>query len=151
VFHAPSHKLLSRAAGLTIATVRPVNPAAEGSTYPDLKFEVTPERVRAFADVFGDGPGVPPTFPTAVEFAILPQIRADLRLELDFTRVVHASQEYGFARPLRVGETLTVRAKLDSVKVRAGNGFLTIAIDLLDNGGDLVARCRSTMIERASS
>ena len=39
-----------------------------------------------------------------------------------------------------MGETLTVRARIDSVKVRAGNGFLTIAIDLVDDGGEIVSR-----------
>ena len=131
--------------------MRVVNPAAEGTTYPEVAFEVTAERVTAFADVFGGGPGIPPTFPTAVEFAVFPRIVADPGLELDFSRVVHGGQEYRFARPLRVGETLTVRARLDSVKIRSGNGFLTIALDLVDDGGEIVSSCRSTMIERSTS
>lgn len=131
--------------------MRAVDPAAEGTTYPEVVFEVTAERVRAFAAVFGGGPGVPPTFPTAVEFAIFPQIIADPRLDLDFSRVVHGGQEYTFERPLRVGETLTVRARLDSVRIRGANGFLAIALELLDEHGSTVSRCRSTMIERGPS
>ena len=130
--------------------MRPVDPAAEGSTYPEVRFEVTPDRVRAFSEVLGSGSGVAPTFPTAAEFAILPQIVADPRLDMDFTRVVHGSQEYVFERPLRLGETLVVRATLESIKIRGTNGFLTIVTDLVDEAGSLVVRCRSIMIERSA-
>ena len=41
---------------------------------------------------------MPPTFLTAAEFTVLPTIVADPRLDVDFTRVVHGSQEYTFAR-----------------------------------------------------
>lgn len=148
MFHAPSHKLPGRAAAIT---VRSVNPAAEGTTYPDVSFEVTPERVKAFADVFGGGPGVSPTLLATAEFTVMPTIIADPRLDMDFTRVVHGSQEYEYFRPPEVGETLIFQARLDSVKVRGNNAFLTIVMDVLDGAGTLVAKCRSTMIERGDS
>jgi hypothetical protein len=133
------------------ATVRSVNPAAEGTTYPEVSFEVTPARVKAFADVFGGGPGVPPTLLATAEFTVMPTIIADPRLGMDFTRVVHGSQEYEYLRAPKVGETLIFRARLDSVKVRGRNGFLTIVMDVVDGSGSLVARCRSTMIERGDA
>ena len=40
-----------------------VNPAAEGTTYPDMPFVVTPERVAGFRELFGLAQGVPPTIP----------------------------------------------------------------------------------------
>jgi acyl dehydratase len=126
-----------------------MNPSAEGTTYPDVAFVVDPARVAAFRDVFGLQAGVPPTFVTAAEFAILPAVLGDPTLGLDFTRVVHGSQEYVFERPLREGETLTVRARLASVKQRGGTGFLTIETRLLDDEGRLVCTARSQMIERA--
>lgn len=128
----------------------PVNQQAEGLTYPDRTFLVDPERVRVFADVVGGGQGIPPTFAAAAEFAVVPTIVDDPRLGLDFSRVVHGSQDYRFLRPMRMGEELTVRARIESIKVRAGNGFLTLVIDLIDASGETVAVCRSTMIERES-
>jgi acyl dehydratase len=127
-----------------------MNPRAEGTTYPDAAFVVDPARVAAFRDVFGLQAGVPPTFVTAAEFAILPAVLGDPTLGLDFTRVVHGSQEYVFERPLREGEILTVRARLASVKQRGGTGFLTIETRLLDDEGRLVCTARSQMIERAA-
>lgn len=128
--------------------MRAVNPEAEGTVYPDLDFVVDPARVEAFRAVFGQADGVPPTFLTAAEFTAFPRIIGDPALDLDFTRVLHGGQEYELARPLREGETLTVRPRIDSIRVRAGTGFLVIAMDLFDAAGELVARSRSTMIER---
>ena len=126
-----------------------MDPAAEGITYPDLRFTVDPDRVTAFARVVGqDAPGVPPTFLTAAEFTVIPQVVADPRLALDFTRVVHGTQEYVLERPLRVGETLVLSPSLESVRVRAGTGFLTIRVDVRDEAGASVATARAMMIER---
>ena len=131
--------------------MRAVNPEAEGTVYPDATFVVDPDRVRAFRDVFGQVEGVPPTFLTAAEFSVLPQIVGDPRLGLDFARVLHGGQSYDLARPLREGETLVVRARIDSVRVRAGTGFLVIAMDVVDDAGAEIAHARSTMIERTDT
>lgn len=131
--------------------MRAVNPEAEGTTYPDVEFVVDPERVRAFRAVFGQTEGVPPTFLTAAEFSVLPGVVSDQALGLDFSRVLHGGQSYELVRPLREGETLAVRARIDSVRIRAGTGFVVIAMDLFDEAGDEVAHTRSTMVERADA
>jgi acyl dehydratase len=126
-----------------------MNPAAEGTRYPEVAFHVDPERVAAFARAVGHGaPGVPPTFVTAAEFAVLPHVIGDPNLALDFSRVVHGSQEYVFERPLRMGETLTVRARIGSIRQKGANGFVTIAMELTDQDGRPVCTARSQMIER---
>ncbi|MGE5225718.1 MAG: MaoC family dehydratase N-terminal domain-containing protein [Planctomycetaceae bacterium] len=127
-----------------------MNPEAEGTVYPEVAFVVEPERVAAFRAVFGQDEGVPPTFLTAAEFAVLPRVIADPRLGLDFTRVLHATQEYVYERPVRVGETLTVRARIDGVKRKGINGFLTVVMEFLDDDGALVATARSVMVERGA-
>ena len=80
-----------------------MDPAVEGTEYPDVRFVVDPVRVAAFRAVFGWEGGVPPTFVTAAEFTVLPQILGDPNLGVDFSRVVHGSQEYRFERSLREG------------------------------------------------
>jgi hypothetical protein len=127
-----------------------MNPAAEGTTYPAVPFVVDPSRVAAFRSLFGINEGVPPTFVTTAEFAAFPQIVADRHLDLDFSRVVHGSQSYGFGRALHEGEELTVRARIESIRIRGGNGFVTIAMDLEDADGAVVCTARSQMIERAA-
>jgi len=125
-----------------------MDPAAQGTVYPDVTFTVDPARVAAFRAVFDQTEGVPPTFVTAAEFAVFPQVIGDPALALDFTRVVHGSQEYAYERPLREGETLTVRARIESIKVRGATGFLTVVMELRDAAGELVCTARSQMIER---
>jgi len=121
--------------------------AAEGTVYPDVTFTVDPSRVAAFRAVFGLDDGVPPTFVTAAEFTVLPQILSDPKLGVDFTRIVHGSQEYVFHRELREGETLIARARIASIRQKGGTGFLTIETELRDDDG-VVCVARSQMIER---
>jgi acyl dehydratase len=128
-----------------------VNPAAEGTVYPPVTFVVDPERVAAFRAIFGQAEGIPPTFLTAAEFATFPPILGDPELELDFSRVLHGSQEYDHARPLIEGEAITVNARIEAIRIRGGNGFMTVVMDMVDADGATVAVARSTMIERGES
>jgi hypothetical protein len=125
-----------------------MNPAAEGTVYPDVAFTVDAARVAAFRAVFGMDDGVPPTFVTAAEFTVFPHVLGDPNLDLNFTRVVHGSQEYAYERALREGETLAVRARIDSIKTKGGSGFLTVVMEIRDEAGALVCTARSQMIER---
>ena len=133
------------------ATVRAVDPDAAGTVYPDVEFVVEPARVGAFRAVFGQADGVPPTFLTAAEFAVFPQVLEDPALDLDFSKVLHGGQSYELERPLREGETLRVRASIESIRVKSGSGFLVIAMDMVDEAGAPVGRARSTMIERQTA
>ena len=130
--------------------MRGVNEAAEGKVYGPVAFEVSEERVRAFGELFGGPPGVPPTFLTAAEFSLFPQIMGDAELGLDFARVVHGSQAYEFQRALRMGEELTVEARIASIRQRGGNAFLTVEMAIRGSSGEVAATTRSTMIERGA-
>jgi len=125
-----------------------MNVDATGSVYPPVAFVVDPERVAAFRTLFGIDEGVPPTFATAAEFAALPQVLADPALGVDFARVVHGWQEYEYARPLREGESLQAIPRVESVRNKGGAGFMVVAIDLVDEDGQIVCTARSQMIER---
>jgi acyl dehydratase len=126
-----------------------MNRAAEGTVYPDVPFVVDPARVGAFREVLGVSDGVPPTFVTAAEFTVFPHVIGDPALGLDFSRVLHGSQEYVYERPLREGETLLVRARIDSIRHKGDTGFLTVVMELRDEDDQLVCTTRSQMVERA--
>jgi acyl dehydratase len=126
-----------------------MNPAAEGTVYPDVPFTVDPARVAAFRRVLGVAEGVPPTFVTSAEFTVFPHVIQDPNLALDFSRVLHGSQEYTYERPLREGETLSVRARIDSIRQKGDTGFLIVVMELRDEQGQLVCTARSQMVERA--
>jgi acyl dehydratase len=128
-----------------------MNSEAEGTSYPGIEFVVDPGRVAAFRAVFGQDHGMPPTFLTAAEFAAFPQVLNDPILDLDFTRVVHGSQEYEYVRPLREGERLTVRPRIASIRSKGGSGFLTVVMEVFGEDGELAATAKSVMIERGPS
>ena len=128
-----------------------MNAAVVGKKYPEATFTVDPDRVEAFRTVFDAAEGIPPTFVTAAEFEVIPRIVEDPELDLDFTRVLHGNQEYAYRRPLRPGETLIVRPRIESIRELGGNGFLVIATELVDDAGEVVCTARATMIERASA
>ena len=132
-----------------------MNVSLEGKTYPETTFTVDAERVERFRSAVGasgtGGPRVPITFVTAAEFSAFPAVVGDPELALDFSRVVHADQEYAFERPLRVGETLRVRSRIAQARARAGQAFLTIETELLDDAGAVVVVARATMLERATT
>ena len=91
---------------------------------------------------------MPPTFLTAAEFTVFPQVIGDPELGLDFTRVVHGTQEYVFHRPLRIGETLMVQPRIASIRHKGGNGFMVIETQMRGVDDRVAAVARSTMIER---
>ncbi len=128
-----------------------MNESAEGTTYPDATFVVDPDRVAAFRELFGIAGGVPPTFLTAAEFTVFPAVIEDPHLALDFTRVVHGSQEYRFERPIVEGETLTVRARIESIRRKGAHAFLVLAMDMVGADGLLAAVARNTLIERGDA
>ena len=127
---------------------RGMNAEVEGKVYPPTSFEVTPARVAAFRAIFDQSEGVPPTFATVAEFAGFPPLIDDPALGLDFSRVLHGSQEYEYARPLREGEILTATLRIDSIKVKGANGFLAVVMELVGDDGATACTARSTLIER---
>jgi acyl-coenzyme A thioesterase PaaI-like protein len=129
-----------------------MNLALEGKSYPESRFVVDDAHVEAFRRAIGgSGEAVPLTFVTAAEFASFPAIVGDPDLAVDFSRVLHADQEYLFARPLRTGETVTVRSRIAQARAKGGQSFLTIETELLDDAGAVVVTARATMLERGAS
>lgn len=127
-----------------------LNEALQGKAYPPVIFEIEERRVRAFAAAVGHaGAGVPPTFATAPEHAAgLTNVIADVELGLDLAKVLHGEQEYEWARPMRIGETLTAETAIESIRGRPSMHFLVLRTLLRDEAGETVVAARSTLIVR---
>lgn len=127
-----------------------MNPALEGKVYPAVRITVTEDDVRRFAAAVGDGrPGVPLTFVARAEIAAgWGPIAADADLGLDFTRVVHAEQDYRWSRPLEVGDVLEATTSIESIRERGGHGLLTMRTELRDGEAHEVVVARSTLLVR---
>ncbi len=131
----------------------PLNTDLVGKTYPPVRIDVEPERVRAFARAVSHrANGVPPTFVTVPEIvAGLGNVVRDPDLGVDLARVLHGDQEYRWERPVEVGETLVAHATIDSIRGKGETEFLGIRTEIRDGTGELVVLARSTLIVRGQA
>ena len=121
--------------------------------YPPVTVVVDESSVRRFASAVGDDATfVPPTWVTVPEIAAgLGAALADEALGVELSRVLHGEEEYEWRRGFRVGETVTARTRIESIRGRGDLEFLTLATTMTDEGGDDVALARSVLIVRGGS
>jgi hypothetical protein len=123
-----------------------------GRTYPAVQFEIEPGRVEAFARAIGADPadGVPPTFAATYALeATAPQLFGDEDAGIDFGKLLHAEQEFEWARHPRVGETVTSRGRVASDTERRGMRFVSFETDTTDEAGSQVCRSRALFVVRS--
>ncbi|MBI5159942.1 MAG: MaoC family dehydratase N-terminal domain-containing protein [Micrococcales bacterium] len=145
----------------------PVNPALEGRTLPPIgPYLVGREKVREFARAVQsrsplsidadaasaagyEGLLAPPTFAIVVQEAALQQLLAEPDTGIDFARVVHGDQRFGFVRPVVAGDELLAHLSVTSIKTLAGNSMVTAETAITDLDGELVVTAVSTLVVRA--
>jgi hypothetical protein len=125
---------------------------AAGRTYPPVNFAIEGERVEAFAKAIGADPadGVPPTFAAVYSLGVTaPQLFVDPEAAVDFAKLLHAEQEFAWARPPRVGETVTSRGRVASDVSRRRMRFLSFETDTVDSDGSPVFTSRALFVIRS--
>ncbi|MFE6867814.1 MaoC family dehydratase N-terminal domain-containing protein [Kitasatospora sp. NPDC057692] len=145
-----------------------LDPSFIGRTYPPTEpYEVGREKIREFAVAVGDAnpaytdpeaakalghPDViaPPTFPILLSMRAAAQVVQDPELGLDYSRVVHGDQKFGYTRPVRAGDRLTVAVTVDNIKSLAGNDVLTVRGEIADESGEHVVTSVMTLVARAA-
>lgn len=134
-----------------------------GRDYAPQRYEVAREKIREFADAIGDTNAAyrepdaaralghedavaPPTF------AMIPVLRGfdtlvdDLGIE--YSQVIHVDQRFEHQRPIRAGDTLLTSTRLENVRSRAGNHFLTVRSDIATDAGEPVCVATATLLVR---
>ena len=116
-----------------------------GHDFPPARFTLSPEWVGEYTSAVGDeaigsaGEGlVPPMAVAALS------IRALIQASPLPDGSLHAGQELSFRRPVRVGEELTVNARIVSRGERAGWVLLSVDFDA-QAGGETVMTARGTL------
>ena len=131
---------------------------------------VTAEHIAAFARALGDenplyldaaaaarGPFgtvvAPPTYPIAfMTEALSGGFETFQKLGLNFMTLVHGEQEFEYARPIRVGETLTLTGRISDVYEKTGSSgtldFVVLETEARDADGRPVFFSRNTLISR---
>lgn len=114
-------------------------------------FGVERGAIRKFAEAIGDpdpafasGEVAPPTFPTTFRLKI-PGLA-----DINPARFIHGSEEYVYERPLRAGDVLTCRRRIENLFARQGRlGHMTFVVSTIegrDPDGALVFTGKTTLI-----
>jgi hypothetical protein len=126
--------------------------AVAGRTYPAVRFEIEAERVAAFARAIGADreDGVPPTFAAVYSLGVtVPHLFGDEEAAVDFSRLLHAEQEFEWTRHPRVGETVVSRGRVASDISRRGMRFVSFETDTTDAEGGPLCRSRALFVIRS--
>jgi acyl dehydratase len=130
-----------------------------GKAYTNKTFEVTADRIEAFARatndeneryLAGDDSVGSPVFPIVGAFDSYMEAGMDPELGADLLRLVHGSEEHVLHKPIRVGDTLTVTPVLESVESKESGETFTVAAVLTNEAGEVVAETRGTMFIRGT-
>ena len=106
--------------------------------------DVAAARAAGYADIVA-----PPTFAVVVQEKTLAQLLDMSGANIDFSRVVHGSQDFTFTRPIVAGDELTAVLTVESVKSLAGNSLVTAVSQISDALGAHVVTATSTLVVRA--
>jgi len=123
-----------------------------GRTYPPVSFLIDEQRAAAFAKAIGAEPsdGVPPTFAAVYSLGVsAPQLFGDPDAAIDFARLLHAEQEFTWARLPRPGETVSSRGRVASDVNRWGMRFVTFETDTTDGAGAALCHSKALFVIRS--
>ena len=138
----------------------PLNKSFEGKTFaPTDPIPVTQQSIEEFADAIGDpNPAfrganavAPPTYLTKLNFIYGPAMMADPELGLNYAFVVHGTQEYEYARPVRAGDTIIAKPRISSIFAKGRNEFMVTEALIETTEGERVALARSTIVSRGTA
>lgn len=126
--------------------------AVAGRVYPAVQFDIEPDRVSQFARAIGADPrdGVPPTFAAVYSLGVTaPHLFMDEEAAVDFSRLLHAEQEFEWRRHPRAGETVTSQGRVASDTSRRGMRFVSFETDTTDARGEPLCRSRALFVIRS--
>jgi acyl dehydratase len=124
-------------------------------------YEVGREKVREFAAAVGEAAPIgrdpeaaraagyadivaPPTFAILVVFQGLDALVEHARI--DYSRVVHADQQFTYARPITAGDRLSTVYTVDRLRSMGDNDIVTLRCEITDASGDPVCTALSTIV-----
>lgn len=145
-----------------------LNRELEGKEYPGVTYEVSREKIREFAQAVGETNPIyhdpeaakaaghpeqvaPLTFPTVLHLRSGPQVVMDPELGLDYSLVVHGTQEFEYRRSIVAGDVLTATPRIADIIAKGSHEFLTIETTMTDAGGEVVCVARATLISRGTA
>lgn len=120
---------------------------------PQPAYDVTAQRVADFARATGSawspGDPAPATFPIVVAFGAMQGLMTDPEVGIELSHVVHGDQKFSHRRSVVVGDVLTARLTVDSLRQIGGADIIGTTSAITDADGELVSEARATLVHRA--
>lgn len=144
-----------------------VDDSVVGRTYPPTPpYEVGREKLREFALATGEtSPAchdpeaaralghrdvvAPPTFAVVLSMRADAQVVEDPELGIDYSRVVHGSQQFRHTRPIQAGDVLVCTTTVDGVRSVGGHSMVTTRGEITTVDGEHVCTATSVLVVRA--
>lgn len=113
-----------------------------GKVYGPVRVDIQHGHVGAYVDATGDDRDrwqttAPPSFASALLFAVAPLFLSDPVVSAEVRSVLHGEQTYQWHEPLTVGRTIEVVGAVSRVRIRSGAAFITFDLTVTD-GATLV-------------
>ncbi|MFZ0492882.1 MAG: MaoC/PaaZ C-terminal domain-containing protein [Acidimicrobiia bacterium] len=113
-----------------------------GRTYGPARVQIQPGQVAAYVDATGDDPtrwsaAAPPSFASALLFAVAPLFLSDPIVSTEVRSVLHGEQTFEWHRALDIGRPVEVTGSVERVRIRSGAAFITFGMTV-DDGAPLV-------------
>ena len=123
----------------------------------ETTYRVTADAIEAYARATNDlnerylaGPGsvASPIWPVVPAFGSFMAAARDPELGADLRRLLHAAEEHLLYAPIRPGDVLTVRGRLESITPHHAGEAFTVTATESNAHGSVVAEVRATMLIR---
>jgi acyl dehydratase len=142
-----------------------VNADVIGKTYPPTVYAVGREKIREYAFAVGEtnalyldveaarGEGhadvvAPPMFAVVYSLPAVAQGMFDPEVGIDFSRLVHAGQEFEWGPLVVAGDEISTTTAVSDITERAGNGFFVFETTSVNQRGETVCVGRWSNIVR---
>jgi acyl dehydratase len=143
----------------------PVDDQAIGKSYPPFEYEVGREKIREYAQAVGEENPIyfdrakareagfrdvpaPPMFAVVYSAGSLGPAILDPEVGVNFTMMVHGSQEFVWGEPVCSGDTITTETSVKDISERGGMGFYVFESVSHNQDGEEVVRGTWTNIVR---
>jgi acyl dehydratase len=131
-----------------------VDASLAGRTFPPTEpYDVTEQAVADFAAATGtpysEGGPAPATFPIVVAFGAMQELMGDPEVGIELHHVVHGEQRFGYERPVRVGDRLTARLTVESLRQIGGADIIGTSSAVTDADGELVCTAKAVLVHKA--
>ncbi len=146
----------------------PVNSEAIGKTYPPFEYEVGKEKIGEYARAVGEERPIyfdraaateagfrdvaaPPMFAVVYSTGSVAPGIFDPDVGIDFSMMVHGSQEFEWSEPVCAGDVITTVTSVKDISEKGGMGFYVFESVSTNQDGDQVVRGTWTNIVRGVS